>query len=59
MTDDAALRRCERRGFGDGVFYLDTCHRVQILGIWPAGRCVESNRFERRLPMVEAGNLPG
>lgn len=42
------LDACIARGtFGAGRYYLETCHRALVLGVFPARRCVASNIFTR------------
>lgn len=41
------LDLCNSRGFDKGRFYLASCHQAYLLGLPIAGRCVNSNTFER------------
>jgi hypothetical protein len=47
LRDSAALAHAESEGFGEGRFYIRTCHIAYVAGFLPFDRCVDSNVFER------------
>lgn len=47
LDDIHELRKCERKGFGVGEFFVNTCHFKTLYGVPVARRCVESNTFSR------------